>query len=252
MIIFRASHQRGAADHGWLKTRHTFSFGDYYDPEQVGFSDLLVINDDRIEGGKGFATHPHRDMEIFTYILEGALRHQDSMGTGSIIRPHDVQMMSAGRGILHSEFNALSDQPTRLLQIWVRPNVQSVTPRYHQVHVPRAEKLATLRLIIAPEGGSAGNETVVPIYQNTQVFATIFEANIPQSVVWKNSQNRWAFLQIARGAVEVVDSQGNGRVFREGDSARIIDETALTFRALTDENSTEESEFLLFELTPEK
>lgn len=155
MLDIRKAHQRGNANHGWLHSHHTFSFGHYRDANQQGFSDLLVINDDRVAPGKGFGTHPHRDMEIFSYVLEGALEHQDSMGTGSVIRPGDVQMMSAGTGVRHSEFNHSADEPVHFLQIWIVPGVTGATPRYQQVHFSEAEKRGRLRLIISPEGPTA-------------------------------------------------------------------------------------------------
>ena len=152
MLEIRKSTDRGQANFGWLQSHHTFSFGNYYDPQQLGFSDLLVINDDRVKPAKGFDTHGHRDMEIFSYVLEGALEHKDSMGTGSVIRPGDVQMMSAGSGIRHSEYNHSREELVHFLQIWIVPDRKGVTPRYQQQHFSDAEKRGRLRLIISPDG----------------------------------------------------------------------------------------------------
>lgn len=171
MLELRPAAARGTANFGWLQSRHSFSFGHYYDPEQVGFSDLLVINDDRVSAGKGFGTHPHRDMEIFSYVLDGALEHKDSMGTGSVIRPGDVQMMSAGTGILHSEYNGSQEAPVHFLQIWIVPNRVGVAPRYQQQHFSEADKRGRLRLIISPDGA----EGSLSVYQDARVYAGLFD-----------------------------------------------------------------------------
>src|ERR1700741_2854196 len=152
MLEVRSANDRGIADFGWLKSRHTFSFGHYYDPAQEGFSDLLVINDDRVHPGHGFGTHPHRDMEIFSYVLDGALEHKDSMGTGSIIRPGDVQMMSAGTGVRHSEFNHSSEKPVHFLQIWISPKANGIKPSYEEKKFSSEDKANQLKLIVSPEG----------------------------------------------------------------------------------------------------
>src|SRR5580765_8069724 len=167
----RRAEERGLADHGWLKSRHTFSFGDYRDPKQVGFSDLLVINDDRVRPAAGFGTHPHRDMEIFSYVLSGALEHKDSMGTGSVIHPGDVQLMSAGNGVLHSEFNASKSEPVHFLQIWIVPNQTGIKPGYQQANFSNAEKRGRLRLVISSDG-QAGSLTV---HQDAKVFAGLLD-----------------------------------------------------------------------------
>src|SRR5690606_9510607 len=151
-IRIRRSEERGHANHGWLDTRHTFSFANYYDPDHMGFRALRVINDDRVAPGQGFGTHPHRDMEILTYVLEGALEHKDSMGTGSLIRPHDVQRMSAGTGVTHSEFNGSRQDPVHLLQIWILPAQRGLTPSYEQRRFGPEEKRGRWRLIAAQDG----------------------------------------------------------------------------------------------------
>jgi redox-sensitive bicupin YhaK (pirin superfamily) len=167
MLDIRSASDRGIADFGWLKSRHTFSFGHYHDAEQEGFSDLLVINDDRVAPGRGFGTHPHRDMEIFSYVLDGALEHKDSMGTGSVIRPGDVQMMSAGTGVRHSEFNSSATDALHFLQIWIVPGAKGVAPRYQQVHFAAEEKRGRLRLIISPEGTDGS----LAVHQDARVYA---------------------------------------------------------------------------------
>lgn len=218
MLEIRKAADRGVAEHGWLSSRHTFSFAQYRDPRQTGFSDLLVINDDRVAPGQGFGRHPHRDMEIFSYVLEGALEHQDTMGTGSVIRPGDVQMMSAGSGVAHSEFNHSRDEPVHFLQIWIVPDRKGVTPRYQQINVPAAEKRGKLRLIISPngEGGSLG------VYQDARVYAGLLNGD--ELATLKLSAGRYAYVHVARGSINV-----NGIVMAEGDGARVRDERALAF-----------------------
>jgi redox-sensitive bicupin YhaK (pirin superfamily) len=233
MISIRRAEDRGVAEFGWLHSRHSFSFGHYRDPEQVGFSDLLVINDDRVEPGQGFGTHPHRDMEIFSYVLDGALAHRDSMGTGSVIRPGDVQMMSAGRGIEHSEFNANPNALVHFLQIWIVPNRFAVTPRYQQVHVIDSEKRGRLRLIIAPEGGDG----VLGVYQDTRVYAGLFDG--AEAAQFDIPAQRYAYVHLARGAVQL-----NGQALAAGDGARVVHETALEF------SRGRNAEVLVFDLRP--
>lgn len=218
MLELRKAGERGVAEHGWLSSRHTFSFSRYHDPKQMGFSDLLVINDDRVAPGQGFGRHPHRDMEIFSYVLEGALAHQDTMGTGSVIRPGDIQMMSAGSGVAHSEFNHSHSEWVHFLQIWIVPDRKNVTPRYQQINVPDAEKRGRLRLIIAPNARTG----VLDIYQDARVHAGLFDGN--EQATLDLEPGRYAYVHVARGQVSV-----NGMVLAAGDGARVRGERALTF-----------------------
>ncbi len=233
MLELRRAGERGHADFGWLDSRHTFSFGEYFDPAQVGFSDLLVINDDRVAPGMGFPTHPHRDMEIFSYVLEGALEHKDSMGTGSVIRRGDVQMMSAGSGIRHSEFNGSPHEPVHFLQIWIVPDRKGVTPRYQQTHFSDADKRGRLRLIIAPDGA----DSALDVYQDARVWAGLFDG--AERAEFEIATNRHAYLHIARGSLTV-----NGTRMDEGDGARIRDSGRLAF------DGGHDAEVLLFDLRP--
>ena len=210
MLEIRNANDRGLANHGWLKSRHTFSFGHYFDAQQQGFSDLLVINDDRVQPGRGFGTHPHRDMEIFSYVLEGALEHKDSMGTGSVIRPGDVQMMSAGTGVRHSEFNPSGADGLHFLQIWIVPNVKGVAPRYQQQHFAPEEKRGRLRLIISPEGTDGS----LKVYQDARVYAGLFDGD--ETATLTLDANRYVYVHVARGSLEV-----NGQRLGEGDGARV-------------------------------
>lgn len=231
MLEIRRAKDRGIADFGWLYSRHTFSFGNYFDPQQVGFSDLLVINDDIVLPGLGFGTHPHRDMEIFSYVLEGALEHKDSMGTGSVIRPGDVQMMSAGTGIRHSEFNHSRSERVHFLQIWITPNIKGVEPRYQQVHFSDAEKRGQLRLIISPEGENGA----LSVYQDARVYAGLF--NAAEQATLELAPGRFAYIHVARGAVTI-----NGIRFDGGDGARMKDETRITIQ------DGHDAEVLVFDL----
>lgn len=233
MFELRKSDQRGLANHGWLKSRHTFSFGSYQDPTQSGFSDLLVINDDRVEPGQGFGTHPHQDMEIFSYVLEGSLEHKDSMGTGSVIKPGDVQMMSAGTGIRHSEYNHSKSELVHFLQIWIVPNVQSVAPRYQQVHFDEAQKRGQLRLIISPEGDLGS----LSVYQDVCVYAGLFDKDESATLVVQ--PGRYLYVHVARGSIDI-----NGTRFTEGDGARVREEQQLTLA------KGEQAEVLVFDLRP--
>jgi quercetin 2,3-dioxygenase len=233
MFDVRKSNARGAANHGWLNSKHTFSFGQYYDSAQQGFSDLLVINDDQVQPARGFGTHSHSDMEIFTYVLDGELAHKDSMGTGSTIKPGDVQMMSAGSGISHSEFNASADDLVHFLQIWIVPNQQGVQPRYQQVHFDEASKRGRLRLIISPDG----EEGSLSVYQDAKVFAGLFDGE--ESAQYDLGTDRYAYLHVAQGELDV-----NGYRFYAGDGARIRKQDSIHF------SKGKQAEILLFDLRP--
>jgi redox-sensitive bicupin YhaK (pirin superfamily) len=233
MIEVRAAQDRGHAEHGWLSSRHTFSFANYYDPRQVGFSDLLVINDDRVAPGRGFGTHPHRDMEILSYVLEGALEHKDSMGTGSVIVPGDVQLMSAGTGVAHSEFNHSRAEPVHFLQIWIGPAEKGAAPRYLQQNVPAADKRGTFRLVVSPDGADGS----LAIRQDTRIYAGLFDGD--ESARVELPAERHAYVHVARGSVTV-----NGMTLGEGDGARIRDERVLNFA------DGHDAEVLLFDLRP--
>ena len=229
----RRADDRGLANFGWLHSRHTFSFGSYFDPQQVGFSDLLVINDDRVSPGRGFDTHGHRDMEIFSYVLEGGLQHRDSMGTGSVIRPGDVQMMSAGSGVMHSEFNASREELVHFLQIWIVPDRKGVVPRYQQRHFTTDEKRGQLRLIISPDGADGS----LSVYQDTRVYAGLFDGGERQ--VLQLPRNRYAYVHVATGSLEV-----NGHRLDEGDGARLRDPGEIHL------SGGRAAEVLLFDLRP--
>ena len=231
MIAIRKSNDRGHADHGWLDTRFTFSFADYYDPEHIHFRTLRVMNDDRIAGGGGFPTHPHRDMEIVTYVLEGALAHKDSMGNGSVIRPGDVQYMSAGTGVAHSEFNASDTEPTHLYQIWMFPDKKNYTPTYDQKHFSEADKRGKLRLVVSPDG----REGSVKIRQDNELYATVLARGETVKHVLK--PERHAYVQVARGSVAL-----NGQTLETGDGAAISAEKSLEVTGVKD------AEVLLFDL----
>lgn len=231
MITLRPSNQRGGGDYGWLKTRHTFSFSDYSDPKWMGFRSLRVINEDWVAPGGGFPTHPHRDMEIITYVLSGKLEHRDSLGTGSVILPGDGQRMSAGRGIRHSEANPSASDPVHLLQIWIHPDKQGREPGYEQKSFPEAEKRGKFRLIAS----SDGSENSVKINQDAKLFVTLLAPG--EEVTQSLGSNRHAWLQVAKGEVEL-----NGQRLHQGDAAAISEETKLTVKAKAD------SEILLFDL----
>jgi redox-sensitive bicupin YhaK (pirin superfamily) len=231
MIEIRHANERGHAEHGWLSSRHTFSFANYYDPQQIGFSDLLVINDDRVAPGRGFGKHPHRDMEIFSYVLEGALEHKDSMGTGSVIVPGDVQVMSAGTGVAHSEYNHSASELVHFLQIWIAPSVKGATPRYQQQHFAAGEKRGKLRLVLSPEGTDGS----LQLRQDARVYAGLFDGAEEASV--ELDSDRYAYVHVARGALTV-----NGVRLTEGDGARIRGERKLSF------SEGDDAEVLVFDL----
>jgi quercetin 2,3-dioxygenase len=231
MILVRKSNDRGHADHGWLDTRFTFSFSDYYDPQHVQFRTLRVMNDDRIAGGGGFPTHPHRDMEIVTYVLEGALAHKDSMGNGSVIKPGDVQYMSAGTGVAHSEFNASDSETAHLYQIWMFPDRQGYKPAYDQKHFTDADKRGKLRLVVSPDGRDGS----VQIRQDNELYATVLARG--ESVEHALKPARHAYVQVARGSVTL-----NGEPLEAGDGAAISAEKSLQLTGVND------AEVLLFDL----
>ncbi len=231
MLTIRKSDERGYADHGWLKSRHTFSFADYYDPEHVEFGVLRVINDDRVAPGNGFGTHGHRDMEILSYVLEGELEHRDSMGNGSVIVPGDVQRMSAGSGVLHSERNPSATDAVHFLQIWIRPNVSGIAPGYEQIHVPPAEKQGRLRLI----GSADGRDGSVQIHQDVRMYAGRFDGAERGSL--ELAADRRAYVHVARGAVTA-----NGLALVAGDGLEVTDTGLLTFSGGT------QAEVLVFDL----
>ncbi|MEM6162599.1 pirin family protein [Erwinia sp. P6884] len=233
MIEQRLSQERGLGDHGWLHSRHTFSFAGYRDPEQAGFSDLLVINDDRVAASRGFGAHPHNNMEIISYVLEGELAHKDSMGTGSAIVPGDVQLMSAGSGVTHSEFNNSQSEGVHFLQIWIVPSEKDTPPRYQQVSVPDSEKRGQLRLIVSPQG--EGN--ALSVRQDVRIYAGLFDGGEQQTFTL--DEERYAYIHVARGEVTV-----NGVTFKAGDGARVRNERELSFSAGKD------AEVLLFDLRP--
>lgn len=215
MIQIRRASERGHADHGWLDTYHTFSFADYFDPDFMGFRSLRVINEDRVKPGHGFPTHPHRDMEIITYVLEGSLEHKDSMGTGSIIRPGEVQKMSAGTGVRHSEFNHSRQEPVHLYQIWILPEKNGIKPMYEQKAIPAEEKRGKLRLVASPEGGNGSG--AVKLFQDARLFAT--ELAPGESVQYQPLDGRYVWLQVARGSVDL-----NGSELQAGDGAAMAQE----------------------------
>ena len=231
MIKLRRNNDRGHTKLNWLDSRHTFSFGDYYDPQNMGFSDLRVINEDRVDPGAGFPTHSHRDMEIITYVLEGALAHKDSTGTSSVIRVGDVQRMSAGTGISHSEYNASRTEPVHFLQIWMVPNKTGLAPGYEQRAFSLDEHRDKWTLI----GSEAGRDGSVTVHQDVEVWAARFASGAQASFRLKSS--RRAFAHVARGAVTL-----NGMSLNAGDGAAVSDEEILEIKAV------EAAEFLMFDL----
>ncbi|OLB48283.1 MAG: quercetin 2,3-dioxygenase [Candidatus Rokubacteria bacterium 13_2_20CM_2_70_11] len=231
MISVRRADERGHADHGWLDTRHTFSFADYHDPKFVGFRGLRVINEDRVQPGQGFPPHGHRDMEIVSYVLAGALEHKDSMGTGSVIRPGDVQRMSAGTGVRHSEYNHSKDEPVHFLQVWILPERRGLEPGYEQRHFSDADKRAGLRLIASREGTDGS----VTIHADAKIYAAVVEQG--QRLRHALAEHRHAWLQVARGAITL-----NDRPLVHGDGAAVSGEPALTIAG------AERAEVLVFDL----
>ena len=231
MLTIRRSNERGGGDHGWLNTHYTFSFNDYMDDKWMGFRSLRVINEDWVAPSQGFPTHPHRDMEIITYVLSGQLEHKDSLGTGSVILPGDGQRMSAGRGIRHSEFNPSPDEKVHLLQIWILPDKNGYDPGYEQKSFPEAEKRGRLRLIASSDGSDGS----VKIHQDAKLFVTLLAPG--EEVRHTLGAKRHAWLQVAKGEVEL-----NGQQLQQGDGAAVSEEKELTIKA------TKDAEVLLFDL----
>ena len=235
MMEVRRSEERGAAHHGWLNSKHSFSFADYYDPRHSGFGPLLVINEDRVSAGAGFGTHAHSDMEIISYVLEGALEHRDSMGTGSVLHYGDVQRMSAGSGVRHSEFNGSKTEPVHFLQIWIQPNVKGIPPSYEEKHFSVDSKRGKLRLVAS----SDGRQESVLIHQDASIYASILEEG--ERVEYALDPQRQAYVQVIRGDISV-----NGVALKDGDALKIsaVDKIVI--------DQPEAAEFLLFDLPAEK
>ncbi|RPI16161.1 MAG: pirin family protein [Lysobacterales bacterium] len=231
MTEVRRADERGYADHGWLRSYHSFSFADYFDPEHVQFGPLRVINEDRVVPGAGFGTHGHRDMEIISYVLDGELAHKDSTGTSSVIRPGDVQRMSAGRGVMHSEFNHSHERPVHFLQIWIQPNVQGIAPEYEERHFPDAEKRGRLRLIASPDGGDGS----VRIHQDARVHAGLFDG--AERATLEVSPGRRVYVHVARGRITA-----NGQTLEAGDALKLVDPREVTLTGGAD------AEVLVFDL----
>ncbi|MBD2104715.1 pirin family protein [Leptolyngbya sp. FACHB-261] len=231
MITLRPSDERGHANHGWLDSYHSFSFASYYDPQHMGFRNLRVINEDRVQPGHGFGTHGHRDMEILTYVIEGALEHKDSMGNGSVIHPGEVQRLTAGTGITHSEYNHSQSESVHLLQIWILPQAQGIKPGYEQRQFSLEEKRDQLRLIASP----TGRENSVTIHQDVDLFATVLAAD--EQVIHTLKPNRHAWVQAVQGTVTL-----NGLTLKAGDGAAISSEDKITIEAKA------AAEVLLFDL----
>jgi len=231
MIVRRPSKERGHFDHGWLDTYHSFSFASYHDPAHMGFRGLRVINEDRVAPARGFGAHPHRDMEIITYVLSGALEHRDSMGNHGLIRPDEVQRMSAGTGVVHSEANSSRTEPVHLLQIWIEPSKDGIPPSYEQKTFPAADKRGRLRLVAAPDGA----EGAVTIHTDAKLYATLLDPG--RTVEHTLAPGRHAWVHVVSGSIEV-----NGVALETGDGAAITSERALAIKA------TEPTELLLFDL----
>ncbi len=231
MITLRRAQDRGHAQHGWLDSWHTFSFGDYYDPKHMGFRSLRVINDDSVAPGKGFPTHSHREMEIITYVLDGSLEHKDSMGNGSVMKPGDVQRMTAGTGVGHSEFNGSRSEPVHFLQIWVLPEGRNLPPGYEQKHFSKADRQGLLRVVASREGADGA----VQVHQDVKLLAGLFGAG--DSVSYALPAGRHAWLHVARGKIRV-----NGHDLQAGDAVQASEEAALSLSDASD------AEVLLFDL----
>lgn len=237
-MTLRPAQERGHVRLDWLRSAHSFSFGHYYDPQHLGFSSLRVINEDIIEPSKGFGTHGHQDMEIITYVLSGSLRHQDSLGNGSVIRPGDVQRMTAGTGIFHSEFNDSDRLPVHLLQIWILPDTQGLEPGYEEIQIPAEEKQGTLRLLASRDGRSGS----VTVHQDMSLYGSLLAAG--ESVTYTVAPGRSLWLQVARGALTVA-APGQSQALQAGDGLAIKAATTLTFEGAA---GTDTAEFLVFDL----
>ncbi len=233
MLTIRRSQDRGHANHGWLDTHHSFSFADYHDPRYMGFRALRVINEDRVAAGKGFGTHGHRDMEIVSYVLAGALEHKDSLGTGSVIRPGDVQRMSAGTGVTHSEFNHSRSEPVHFLQIWILPAQRGAAAGYEQAHFEPATRTNVLRLIAAPDG----RDGAVTVHQDVSLYASLLAPG--QTVAHSFAAGRQGWLQVARGVVKIGEA-----TMQAGDGAAIQQAERIEITAAGEETA----ELLLFDL----
>ena len=233
MITLRKSADRGQADHGWLKSQHSFSFADYHDPAHMGFGNLRVINEDRIAPGTGFGTHGHRDMEIVSYVLDGALAHRDNIGNGATIVPGDVQRMSAGRGVMHSEFNAAREATTHFLQIWILPSERGIDPGYEQKAFAATAKRGRLRLVASPDG----REGSVTLHADARVLAGLFDGNEKAEVALE--PGRLAYVHLARGALDV-----NGQRLGAGDAALLSGESRVSL------SRGDGAEVLVFDLAP--
>ncbi len=232
MITIRSASERGNANFGWLDSRHTFSFGSYYDPAHMGFSSLRVINEDKVAPGQGFPTHSHRDMEIISYVVDGALEHKDSIGTGSVIRPGDVQRMSAGTGISHSEYNASKENPVHFLQIWVLPEKQGIEPGYEQTYFSPEEKQGKLRLV----GSRDGRDGSITIHQDLNLYAARLDVN--EQVDYTLQPNRSVWIQVVRGGVSL-----NQQPLSAGDGAAVTNAETLVIKGQSDD-----AEILLFDM----
>ena len=219
MKEIRRSNERGAADHGWLQSRHSFSFADYHDPRHTHFGPLRVINEDRVQAGAGFGTHSHRDMEIVSYVLEGSLAHKDSTGTSSVIRPGDVQRMSAGTGVSHSEFNASKTEPVHFLQIWIIPEKTGIPPSYEEKHFDAAERRGQLRLIASPDKADGS----VLLHQDVRIFSGLFDGD--EQARLDVAGGRYSYVHVARGAIHV-----GGLHLEAGDGLKITDAGDLEFK----------------------
>ncbi len=231
MIDIIRSETRGSADHGWLKAKHTFSFANYYDPARVQFSDLRVVNEDRVAPGQGFGTHPHKDMEIVTYVIDGAIEHKDSMGNGTVINAGEFQRMTAGTGVLHSEFNHSDEDELHLLQIWILPEAQNLEPGYEQTMFDRKSKLNQLRLV----GSRDGRDGSITIHQDVDLYASILEQG--HEVTLDDTGDRRVFVQVVHGDIVVNDealSAGDGAAIAQSDTIRV--------------SASSDAEFLLFNL----